>query len=311
MTALASPEPATAAPARGAGHVVAPLMITILAAAAVAVLYQICVRTSLGQSIDTAAMRGGDVQHPRVAELLSRTLTGTSLAGLVLVCLAAAAIGVLRRRIDLAVAAALLVIGANASTQLLKTTLGRPHLDDFPAPNSFPSGHTAAAASVACALILVLPHAVRGTTALIGAGYVTMIAVATVWAEWHRPSDAVAGLLIVLGWGSLAVFGIRVYRLRVPGGSGRPGRLAGLPLLGFGAVTASAALLGLIAVALSERVLPGLVSGRFAFLAGSAGIAAAVAGIFFIWVRLAAGDPPAGEATTDQAESGARRAGRR
>src|SRR6185312_1984645 len=107
--------------------------------------------------------RGGDVHHPRVVEVLSRTLNGTTLASLVLVCLAAAAVGVLRKRVDLAVGAALLVLGANGTAQLLKMRLDRPNLDDFPAPNSFPSGHTVAAASVAFALILALPHAVRGT----------------------------------------------------------------------------------------------------------------------------------------------------
>jgi hypothetical protein len=182
------------------------------------------------------------------------------------------------------------VLGANASVQLLKTRLPRPDLDDFPAPNSFPSGHTAAAASVAFALMLVLPHAVRGMVALIGAGYVTVIAVATVWAEWHRPSDSLAALLIVLAWSALAAFLVRVRRLRVPGAAERPSRSATVLLLSAGAVTGAAGLLGLAAVVMSQRVTPDLVSGRFAFLTGCAGIAAAVAGAFLIWTRLATGE---------------------
>jgi membrane-associated phospholipid phosphatase len=292
MTALASTEPETETRPRGAGHVLAPLAILVLAAAGAAATYRVFVRTSLGQSVDTAAMLGGDVQHARVVEVLSRTLNGTTLVSLVGVCLAAATIGVLRKRIDLAVGAALMVLGANGSVQLLKTHLARPDLDGHAMPNSFPSGHTAAAASVAFALILALPHAVRGTVTLIGAGYATVIAVATVWAEWHRPSDTVAALLIVLAWGSLVTFGIRLWQLRSPGPIRRPSRLATLPLLLAGAVTAAAAVLGLAAVALSERVTPDLVSGRFAFLAGSALIATAVAGTFLIWVRLAEEDRP-------------------
>ena len=293
MTALAPREPATAAtPTRGAGHLLVPLAVAILSAAGVLACYRVFVRTSLGQLVDTAAMRGGDVHHPKVVEVLNRTLNGTTLVSLVLVCVVAATIGVLRKRVDLAVGAALLVIGANGSAQLLKTRLARPNLDAFPAPNSFPSGHTAAAASVVCALILVLPHAVRGTVALIGFGYVTVIAVATVWAEWHRPSDTVAAILIVLAWGALVAFGLRVRRWSVPGPVQRPGRLATLLLFAGGAVAGVAGGLGLTAVALSERVTPGLVSGRFAFLAGSAGIAAATAGAFLIWMRLAAGPRP-------------------
>jgi membrane-associated phospholipid phosphatase len=305
MTALASRAPETAR-TRGAWHVAAPFFAGLLAAAGAAVLYQIFVRISLGQVVDTAAMRGADVHHAKVVDVLNRALNGTTLVSLVLVSLVVATIGVLRKRVDLAVGAALLVIAANGSAQLLKTHLPRPDLDGFPAPNSFPSGHTTAAASVAFALILVLPYAVRGLVALIGAGYVTIIAVATVWAEWHRPSDTIAGLLIVLAWGGLISALLRARRYRVPGALARVNRLAKVPLVVVGTITAAAGLLGLVAVALSERVSADLVSGRFAFLTGSAGITAAVAGTFLIWVRLAAGDQPAGGAAGPEADADAR-----
>ncbi len=136
MTALASREPtdAEAPPARGPG-VFLPFVVAVLAAAGAYAVYRFFVRTSLGQLIDTAALRGGDVHHPKVDEVLGRTLNGTTLVSVVGVCLVAAAIGVLRKRIDLAVGAAFLVLGANGSTQLLKDHLVRPDLDRFPAPN--------------------------------------------------------------------------------------------------------------------------------------------------------------------------------
>jgi hypothetical protein len=129
--------------------------------------------------------------------------------------------------------------------------------------------------------------------ALIGAAYVSVIAVATVWAEWHRPSDTVAGLLLVLAWGGLVSTVLRAASLRAPGVGDRRSRFATLLFLISGAITGAAGLLGLAAVALSERVTPDLVSGRFTFLTGAALIMAAVAGAFLIWVRLAAGDQPA------------------
>lgn len=290
MTVLASREQAPAPTTSRYGLLVAPLATALLAAGAAFATYEVFIRTSLGQSVDTDAMRGAEVNHPRVIQVLDRTLNGTTLVSLVLVCVVAAAIGILRKRIDLAVGAALLVIGSNGSAQLLKTRLDRPLLDDFPAPNSFPSGHTAAAASVAFALVMVLPQAVRGTVALAGAGYVAVIAIATVWAAWHRPSDTVAALLIVLAWGSLATFGIRAGRYRSLAAPRRPGRLATLPLITIGAVTAVAGLLGLTAAALSERVTPDLLSGRFAFFTGAACITAAVAGTFLLWMRLASAE---------------------
>jgi membrane-associated phospholipid phosphatase len=295
MTTLARPaqqRATTTRRGRGFWHVVGHACVALLAAAGVVGVYLACVRTPVGQRVDTAMMRGAEVHHPRVVEVLDRALNGTSLASLVLVCVAAAAIGVIRRRLDLALAAGLLVIGANASTRLFKTRLPRPNLDDFPAPNSFPSGHTTAAASVAFALILVLPFAIRGTVALIGAGYVTIIAVATVWAEWHRPSDTVGALLVVLAWAAGASALVRARRARITGVTARPNRLAMLLFGGVGVLSAVAALLGIAAIALAERAVPDLASGRFAFAAGVAAITAAVAAIFAIWVRLAAGDQP-------------------
>jgi membrane-associated phospholipid phosphatase len=303
MTALASrPEQSTEPPAERAGrgfwHVVGHALVALLAAAGVVGVYLACVRTPLGQSVDTMMMRGADVRHERVVQVLDRALNGTTLASLVLVCVAAAAIGIVRRRIDLALAAGLLVIGANASTRLFKLRLPRPDLDGYPMPNSFPSGHTTAAASVAFALVLVLPFAIRGTVALIGAAYVTIIAIATVWAEWHRPSDTVAALLVVLAWGAGASALIRARRARITGVTARPNRLSMLVFSGIGTLCALAGLLGIGAVVLSERVTPDLVSGRFAFLAGAAAITAAVAGVFAVWVRLAAGDRPVDSTAT-------------
>ena len=90
MTALA-PRPVSAPPParRGVWHVFAPVFVAILAAAGVYVLYRVFVLTSLGQTVDTAALRGADVSHARAVEIMSRTLNGTSLVSLVLVCVAA------------------------------------------------------------------------------------------------------------------------------------------------------------------------------------------------------------------------------
>jgi membrane-associated phospholipid phosphatase len=290
MTALASREQTVdlGAPRRGAAHVLLPPAIAILAAAGAILVYRLFVRTSLGQAVDNAALRSG-VHHPKMDEVLGRALDNTTLASVVLVCVVAAAIGMLRKRLDLAIGAAFLVLGSNGSVILLKSHLVRPDLDNFPGPNSFPSGHTAAAASVVYALVLVLPRAVRGLVALIGFIYVTVIAIATVWAEWHRPSDTIAAMLVVLAWGAVAIFGIRVARLRRPEPGERPSRLAQWPLLAAFAITASTGVVGMLAVAFSERFHPGLVSGRIAFLAGSAVMAAAAAGSFVFWVRLTSG----------------------
>ena len=106
---------------------------------------------------------------------------------------------------------------------------------------------------MAFALVLVLPLAIRGMVALIGAAYVTVIAVATVWAEWHRPSDTVAGAAAGARLGRPGHGGPRIGRLRAPGVAERRSRFATLLFLISGTITGAAGLLGLAAVALSER----------------------------------------------------------
>jgi membrane-associated phospholipid phosphatase len=304
MTAVLAPNaPASPAPPPTGWQVAAPALVAVLAAAGAAGIYQLFVRTSLGQVVDEAAMRGAEVSHPRLIEVLNRTLDGTSLLSVGLVALVAAAIGLMRRRVDLAVGAGVLVLGANLTTQALKANLVRPSLE-APGPNSLPSGHTTAAVSVAFALVLVLPYAVRAAVALAGAVYVTVIAVATVWAAWHRPSDTVAALLVVLAWGGLVVCVVRARRslIRHRAGTGRSAsRLATMPLTLGAMITGAIGVIGLAAVVLSETVLPDLVSPMAAFIAGSAGIAAAAAATFLIWVRLAAGDLPADDEPAEPA----------
>lgn len=277
--------------ATGGWHAISPLVTAVLAIGGAILVYRIFIRTGLGQTIDSAAMRGGDIHHPQVNEVLSRTLNATQFVILGIVCVIAAIVGILRKRVDLAIGSALLVVTANVAVQQLKSHIGRPDLDGFDMPNSFPSGHTAAAASVAFVLIMAFPRALRGAMGLLGAAYVAIVAVATVWAEWHRPSDTIAALLIVLACGSLIMWVIRLRRSRGERPSITPARVATFPLALVGAIFTAACLFGLASVAMSERVMPDLVSGRFAFLTGVAAIMAATAGTFYFWVRLTAGDP--------------------
>lgn len=300
MTAVASaPETTSVAPeSAGTGRwVLSAAAIALLAAAGAAGVYVVFVRTTLGQTIDEAAMQGAKVRHERVIDVLDSTLDWTSLGTVALVALVAAAVGLLRRRLDLAVAAGILVLGANLTTQLLKTHLIRPHLATS-APNSLPSGHTTAAVSVAFALVLVLPYAARAAVALGGSAFVTVIAVATVWAAWHRPSDTVAALLITLAWGAAAMAAVRLFRRGRRPARRAASRLATVPLAVGGAVAFFAALLGLAVVAFAEVVVPGLASNAVAFLAGAAAIAGSAAATFLIWVRLVADDQPAAPAAT-------------
>jgi membrane-associated phospholipid phosphatase len=272
----------------GPVHLLAPFAVSVLAAVGTLATYHVFVRTISGQWLDTAAMLGTDIEHPRLADLLGRSLDATNMRTLLVICLFVAVIGLIRKRPDLAVAAAVLVLGANVTTQILKSRLPRPALDGLVYGNSLPSGHTTAAASVAFALVLVLPEAIRGLAALAGSLSTAVIAIGTVWARWHRPSDAVAALLVVLAWGAFVVLAVRLLRWRRERTPDRPSRLATLPLLVTGGIAAPITVLGLLFGKSSEAMTTTPEPSRLTFLTGASGIAAVVAIAFLAWVWLSA-----------------------
>jgi len=142
----------------------------------------------------------------------------TLLAMLALAC----GIALARRHPRDAAAALLVVAGANLTTQLFKALLAHPRFQailgaEQIAANSFPSGHTTAAASIAIAFLFVVPRDLRAAVALVGAGLVTAVGCSVMALNWHYPSDVLGGILVAAGWGFAVLAGLRATR----GGSRR------------------------------------------------------------------------------------------
>jgi len=158
------------------------------------------------------------------------------LAALLVLLAVACAIGLRYGRRREVLAAIVVVVGANLTTQLLKTTLEHArnkaveHGIELPWPDSFPSGHTTAAAAIAVALLLVVPAAHRLAAAVVGIGITAAVGFSVVVLGWHYPSDVLGGLLVVGAWGfaALAWLRIRAGRDRAPSTRGhrRPNHLA-------------------------------------------------------------------------------------
>jgi len=208
------------------------------------------VTTGPGQVVDEIAFAGSvmgrDLLDAQATSVLSVVSEGTLALGLLVVVV----IAVVRRRLPLAVAAVVVVGGANVSTQLLKkVVLERPALG-LGDVNSLPSGHTTVAATVAVALVLVVPVAARGSAAVLGALYAAVTGVSTLVAGWHRPSDVAAALLVVAAWTALAVAGLRVHGGPLADGPDRHRAQVLLLAAGSGAV-----LVGLVAMAAAALAL--------------------------------------------------------
>jgi len=204
----ASPRPAVEATEARVGPRLVGLLVALLAAVAFSVVTRVALGTVWGQQLDENALAGSTfgkgtlwkVGEP-VLDVVSNSFVVLALGGAILISL-------LRRRWGLAAQVAVLVAGANLTTQILKhQVLERADLGvltERPG-NSLPSGHTTVAASVSIALLLVVPRRARPVVALLGAVYTALTGVSTLVGGWHRPSDVIAALLVVLVWTALVL----------------------------------------------------------------------------------------------------------
>lgn len=195
--------------ALGRSRIVWLAALAALCLALVAVLYVVFVHTSWGQRVDDAAVDGRTLR-PSVLHATDRVLNTISVTSLALGGLAMMLVALVRERPHLALAAGVVIVGANVTTQILKTgILERPDLVGPPDPlgmtNSFPSGHSTVAMSLAVAFVLVVPTAARVLAAGGGLVYATLVGAGTVTAGWHRPSDVAAAYLIVMAWAGISV----------------------------------------------------------------------------------------------------------
>ncbi|WP_410594201.1 phosphatase PAP2 family protein [Amycolatopsis sp. lyj-23] len=184
------------------------LIVASVCAVVVVVVYFLAVRTVPGQELENAALRGADqAADPDRAAAdagLGRITVYSLAAAVVLVALA----GLLRRRVDLALAAVGVIVAGQVVTQVLKRwLLTRPPLvpvSGHYAGNSLPSGHTTIAMTVLFAALLVVPYRWRGVTLFFLLSWAVGIGAYTVTAKWHRLSDTLAADAIALGLACLA-----------------------------------------------------------------------------------------------------------
>jgi membrane-associated phospholipid phosphatase len=104
-----------------------------------------------------------------------------------------------------AIAAALLVLGANLTSQLLKLLLSHPRYQPLLGswqinPASFPSGHSTAAIAMTLAYLLVSPPGWRRWLLLLGGVSSLAVGCSVVALHYHYPSDVVGGWLVAAAW---------------------------------------------------------------------------------------------------------------
>lgn len=255
----------------GAVRPVLALLVAAITAATTWALARFAVGTASGQRLDQLTLSGAQSHEGQLAELTAFAVDTVSVPVVAGLLALSALLVVLRRRAGLLLPLALLVVGANLTTQVIKhllvtrAALG-PGIDIT--PNSFPSGHTTLAASAAIALVLASGPA-RGIVAILGVVWTAGTGVGTLVVGWHRPSDVVGAILVVATWTFLVLAADGAHTLRrrsrAARAPGRGRRRAGGPA---GPEPDS-----------SGRSRPGASDRTIAIVLGLAAVAALVAGV--------------------------------
>jgi membrane-associated phospholipid phosphatase len=205
-----------------------------------------------------------------------------------LVCIVVA---LARRRPWRALAVAVVLVGTGVTTQALKHLLAQPRYADWLVDGqiegaSWPSGHSAAAMTLALCAVVVAPPGWRAGIALLGGGCALCLAYATLALTWHYPSEVFGGFLVAGLWVSAALAALTCVDEGDPEPARTP-RFGWLVGVGAGGAVVAAALVGVA----SERVA--LDAGdRVTVVAGALALAALALALVVVTV-IAASEPRA------------------
>ena len=266
--------------------------LAVSCAALVVVTDLVAVHTTNGRLLDGSSLRGARNSRTGLTGRLEQLLDLVSVASLVAATVVVAMIALIRLRRTLALAGVAVILGSTVTSQVLKRLVfERPDFGFYettPATlNSLPSGHSTIAFAVVVALVMVAPTRVRAQVAVLGVVVATVLALATLSAGWHRPSDSVAAFLVVGTW----AFGCGAWlvardtgRGPADGNAGERHRTSTRLLIAAGALVAAAATLS--ALVITSRIDDyGTTAQVLAYVAGGsavAGTGAAVMGAFLV-----------------------------
>lgn len=188
-------------------------------------------------------------------------------------------VAVLRRRPRTAVAVAVVLMGANVTTQLLKPALAQHRYSDLLSSYhqvgsvSWPSGHATASMSLALCAVMVAPARWRPRVAALGGAFVVAVVFSFLTLHWHYPTDVLGGFLVAATWTLVVVAALWWAEARWPQRTtpSSPPRLAETLAPAGVAGLAAVVLLAVVLLARPVEVLT-YVDDHTAFVVGAAAI---------------------------------------
>jgi len=197
------------------------LLGAAISAALLGLTWLVALHLGFGQRADQSVLRGfQELSRPAVNSLAAFIAELCNPIPWVFFAAVPVAVALLRRRPRVAVAVAATLLGANATTQLLKPLLAVPRAHDLLSgfapvtPASWPSGHATAAMSLALASVLAAPPRWRPWVAAAGAAFAVTVSYSFLTLGWHYPSDVLGGFLIACTWTLAVGSGLLVVQAR-------------------------------------------------------------------------------------------------
>jgi membrane-associated phospholipid phosphatase len=178
------------------------LALAVMTAAGAVAVWFAALGVPGGRALDGGAMQAfSGVARPPLEPSINGVAHLADPAPLLLGAILLVVVALMRRRPLMALLAPVILVAANATTQLLKPALADLRVIDLAGvemvyPGSWPSGHATAAMSLALCAVLVVGPQLRALTALLGAGYAIAVGYALVALGWHLPSDVLGGFLV-------------------------------------------------------------------------------------------------------------------
>ena len=161
---------------------------------------------ALVRQVDRSVLLGfTSLQRPRVAALTEFVAGLCSPRQYVLLAEIPIVVALCRRRPHHAAVMAVIVLGANVTTHLLKPLLAAPRPigvhDLYINAASWPSGHATAAMTLVLCAVLAAPARRRPLVGAAMAAFAIAVCYSFLELHWHYPSDVLGGFLVASVWG--------------------------------------------------------------------------------------------------------------
>lgn len=184
------------------------VVTSVVSVVALGGVYTLAVLTRPGQEIEDSILRSVD-GHTLLRS--GHALDAISIPAVLVVVGIVVAIAFLRRRPGAAVQSGVLIIGAIATSQVIKAIAPRPELTSLTLSNSFPSGHVTIAVAGVLGLATAFGRHLKPFIVLVGTVFAAIVAEQTVAYGWHRVSDVCGACAVTMLWLAIVRSGSAVW----------------------------------------------------------------------------------------------------